>query len=213
MSMPNKPLEHKDIHKDIVKLLSDLKEETPEYPVHMMSNRKAAFLQKAVDIKVSKGDDSSQSGQKGGRSGTGGAGASGASLRDKSFFLGLSLKQTLAIGLVLVFLVTAYFMRDQITEVVTQNNVANAGETAAPSNGYQLAGTPTITPTPRASVGGSVGNPEEHSMEESPESVTKEPGQGSGQDKVAPTPPAGRGPASAFRYLFCVLGLGGGNCQ
>jgi len=209
--MPNKPLEHKDI----IKLLSELKEGTPEYPVHMMSNRKAAFLQKAIDIKVSKGDDSSQSGQKGGKSGTGGAGASGsgASLRNKPFFLGLSLKQIVAIGLVLVLFVTAYFMRDQITEVVTQNNVANAGETAAPSTSYRLAGTPTITPTPRLSGGGLAGDTEEHSIVESPESTAKVPGDSLGQESGAPTPPAGRSPASAFRYLFCVLGLGGDNCQ
>jgi len=210
MSMANKPLEHKDI----IKMLGELKDETPEYPMHLMSERKAAFLQKAIDIKISKGDDSSQDGPKGGKAGSGGVGSSGAALRDKPFFLGLSLNQTITIGVILILLVAGYFMRDQITEVLVENEIINVEETAAPANGFILSGTPTKTPTPRP-VGGAPAsnNQNEHSIVENPESTAKVPGRDPGPETVAPTPPAQRGPASAFRFLFCILGLGGDTCE
>ena len=210
MKMAKTPLEHKDI----VKMLGELKEQTPEYPVHMMSDRKAAFLQKAVAIKVSKGDGGSdKGGQKGGKTGSGGASGSGAALRNKSFFLGLTLKQTITIGVVLVMLIVGYFMREQITDVLAENNIINVEETAAPANGVSVVATPTHTPTPRFSLGGSAGDPEEeHTIVENPGSTAKVPEKETGPKVEAPDSER-RGPASAFKFLFCILGLGGDNCE
>jgi len=208
--MANTPLEHKDI----VKLLGELKEETPEYPVHMMSERKAAFLQKAIDIKISKeGDSGDKDGPKGGNTGAGGAGSSGPGMRDKPFFLGLTLNQTITIGVILVLLVAGYFMRDQISEVMTENGIV-AEETTAPANGFTMVATPTHTPAPKSSLGGSAGDSEdEHSFAEDSEETTKPPGKSTGSEVGEPTPPARHGPAEALRFLFCILRFGGKSCQ
>jgi len=208
--MAKTPLEHKDI----VRLLGELKDETPEYPMHLMSERKAAFIQKAIDIKISRGDDSNQGGgTTGGKAGSGGAKSSGAALHDKTFFLGLSLKQTITIGAILVLLVVGYFVRDQVTDVLFENEVVNTEEAAPPANSYGLAGTPTDTPTPKPALGASAGDPEEeHSAVEDPASTAKV-GNDADQEFGAPTPSARRGPASALRFLFCILSLKGESCE
>ena len=199
-------------HKDIIKLLSDLKEETPDYPTHMMSSRKAAFMQKVLDTKIS-GDDQS-GGQKGRKAGSKGAGGSGAALKGGTYILGISLRRAIAIGVIILTLTAAYLMRDQIMEFLAENEIINVEETAATPIAPRSVGFKTPTPTPNTPT---LGGPQNGSSE-NPEipggpGAGEGPGQDSGEKPGAPGAPNNEEPGAAFRFLFCILQLRGLECR
>ena len=208
--MAKTPLEYKDI----VKLLSDLKDETPDYPIHLMSERKAAFLKKVVDIKISGEEKSGEGGQKGGKVESGRIGRSGAALSGGTFALGISLRKAIAIVVIIALLTAAYLLRDQIVDFLEENNIV-AEETAAPLIASEPAGLATGIPTANAPNAGAPstnlrGTPY---VVGSPDRPGANGGQDSGPQSGVPTPPAPKGPGAAFRFLFCILQLGGSSCR
>lgn len=69
--MPEKTFERKDI----VQLLAKLKEETPEYPTHLVNARKDSYLKQILEINISGQSQSDESGQGGGSEGPKGGSA------------------------------------------------------------------------------------------------------------------------------------------
>jgi hypothetical protein len=201
-------------HKDIIKLLSDLKEETPDYPVHMMSSKKAAFMQKALEAKISADDRSGEGGQKGGKTGSGGAGGSGAALKGGTFILGISLRRAIAIGVIIVTLTTAYLLRDQITDFLVENEIVNVEETAATPFAPRPVSLATRTPTPATPYsGGAQNGSREEPDTVGPGSTGASPGQDSGEKPGTSDGSDDKGPGAAFRFLFCILQLRGDSCR
>ena len=103
---------------EVIKLLSKLKAETPDYPADLMAAKKAAFLKQAVNIKIDSKGQGGEGGQHGGSSGSGGPGSA----------LGggpTALWQSL-IGIIVVagIVLTAYMYRDQISDLLAEREVS-----------------------------------------------------------------------------------------
>lgn len=130
---PRKPLKREEI----TELLSKLKDETPEYPSEMMAARKAAFLDKAVNILDGKG----QGGEGGQQGGSGGSGGSGGTLGG-AVAPGSMLQVLIGVGLAAAIFLAAYAIRDQVPEDVQGNESAVQIESSLPQ--------PAITFTPSA---------------------------------------------------------------
>ena len=218
-------------HQDIVRMLSELKSEAPEYPSEMMSARKSAFLKKAADIKISKEDKGGQGGTIGGSGRSGGpAAASGGG----ATFFGFSLKTVLTVGFAVAALTGGYLFRDQIRDVLVENEIISTEEPATPLAVSQpeilVPATPTAIFVPTFAVpdsGSSASSrPEatpviptfgapELGSEATPviprfNDIT--PGNNSGRPQGTATPQAQDGPFNFIQYLMCIL-RGGENCQ
>ena len=218
--MPKQPVERKDL----IELLSILKEETPEYPTDMIKTRKVSFLKQGLDIRVSGGDKGGGTSGAGGSSGMSGSGAA-SSGGTATIGFGISLKSALTFGAILVLLTGTYVFREQIVSYLDDNNIINIEETASP----QIASTTDDQPT-------------EPSMENTPSYIAESAAEstpvfednntpGSGNNSVnsnahtgtpepitvqvtpIPTNSDQGGLASAFRYLVCILRNGGENCK
>ena len=143
--MANKTLRNQDI----VEMLSELRNETPEYPPELIRSRKTTFLKRAVDLKISGEGQSGKGGGQGGAGGQkGGGGVTWAELSGGAAATGSSSKMAIAVGVVVVLLAAAFLFRDQIVDILEENKIINVEETAASS--IALAPTEQATATPTA---------------------------------------------------------------
>lgn len=115
--------------RDVIGLLSKLKVRTPDYPVDLMAARKAAFMKQAIAINIyGKG----KGGGDGGSAGSGGTGGSG-TLGGMSTAQGILLQAVIGVWIIAAMLTTAYIFRDQIIDLLQQNNeIINVELTQAP---------------------------------------------------------------------------------
>ena len=125
--MANKPLKPKEV----TELLSKLKSTTPDYPVDLMSARKAAFVKKAIAIKL---DGKGPGGQHGGSGGPGTT--AGGTMAGQGFLW----QAIIGIFVIAAMLLAAYIYRAQIENLLDENKFVALVESSAPSD------VPTLTP-------------------------------------------------------------------
>lgn len=143
--------------KEIIRLLSKLKSETPEYPAELLDARKAAFLKQAATLKI---EGKGQSGEGGQEGGAGGSGGSGPALGGGTAAQGILLQALVGLSVVAALLLTAFAYREMIGEILNGNGIVAVAEsgtapgvstptaiaTASPGlTGSPTAGTPTAT--------------------------------------------------------------------
>jgi hypothetical protein len=226
--------------KDIVDMLSELRNETPEYPPELMRSRKTTFIKRVVDLKISGTSQDGKGGYKGGDDGPKwGGGVTWEELSGGAAATGSSTKTMIAIGIVVALLTAAFLFRNQIVELLVENEIINVAETAAPS----IASTPTeratATPTPTAPLFGAPPSGTE-ATKAAPGSGNNDsggaPGGGNGSGGVSggsnnsddteatptpgvirnlgtPTPPPPDGIVGRLRFLVCVLRYGAADCE
>jgi len=164
-----------------------------------------------------------------GLSGSGGKGGSGAGLSSETTFLGFSMKSVIAFGAVVVLLTAAYLFRDQIVEYLAENEIISAEETAAPpfelSQSDQATETPPVVAAPdleepssgivATATAPGLGDNNDNSLGngDNPDRAQEPPGQAVGSVTVTPTPGPPGDLGSAFRFLICILRMGGENCR
>jgi hypothetical protein len=177
---------------DIIRLLSKLKESTPEYPVELLAARKAAFLNAAVATQIPPRWRSGKGGGDGGASGTG-------SLGGMSAAQSILLQAVIGVWIIAAMLTAAYVFRDQIVDLLRENGIVTLEVTQAPLNDPIIPATiapatevaPTET-TPLADTpapGNDSGiEPSEEIQEASPDSK-ENPGLHLGQTPGAPDTP------------------------
>lgn len=200
--MPNRSLEHQEI----VRLLANLKEETPEYPAELLEARKYSFLKQVVDLQISSKEGPSA----GGKGRPGGSAGSGPALSGGATVLGIPLKTALAIGAAILMLTAGYLFREEIVEFLAENGLVTSEETATPPFASTPDGPAQETPTFESPSSGSIETPS------TPGPGNAGPGElpGAGDGPAGtPTPPAQSGPASVFQYLVCVLQNGAESCR
>jgi len=192
--MPKKPIENKDL----IELLSVLKEETPEYP-DLVKARKKLFLKQASDFNVSKGNQGGGTSGAGGSSGTSGSNGSGATSSGgiATIGFGISLKSALTFGAIVLLLTGAYVFREKIVSYLDENNIINIEEPAT-----ELAPSFEDNNTPESGIIGEGSNTDTGSPE--PETIQVTP---------KPTNSEQSEPISGFEYLICVLRYGAENCK
>jgi hypothetical protein len=119
---------------EIIKLLSRLKAETPDYPSDLMAARKAAFINQVVAIQF---DGPKQGGKGGGDGGSGTSTRSGGSgaLSGMSTAQGILLQAVIGVWIIAAMLTTAYIFRDRIIDLL-QNNGIVVELTQAPAIEY-----------------------------------------------------------------------------
>jgi len=139
--MPKRSLDPKDI----INLLSKLKEQTPEYPADMLEARKAAFLKQAANLKI-QGDGN------GGDAGNSGSGGSNAALGGGAASSGFLFQALVAFSVVAALLLTAFAYRKQISKIISGNELAAVEEistsslvVSTPTGGITLS--PEVTPS------------------------------------------------------------------
>jgi len=197
MKMPKRPIENKDL----VKLLSILKEETPEYP-ELVEARKRSFLKQASEFNVSRGDQGGGTSGDGGSSGTSGlSGSSGSGATSSggvaTIGFGISLKSALTFGAIILLLTGTYVFREKIVSYLDENNIINIEEsTTEPVPSFEDNNAPGFDNIDD----GSNANPETLK----PETIQVTP---------KPTNSEQNGPISGFKHLICVLRYGGENCK
>jgi hypothetical protein len=146
--------------REIIRLLSKLKSETPEYPAELLDARKAAFLKQAATLKI---EGKGQGGEGGQEGGAGGAGGSGPALGGGTAAQGFLLQALVGFSVMAALLLTAFAYREQIGEILNNRNdlvaVAETGTTPVLSTPTAVATitqgltvsptavTPTSTPT------------------------------------------------------------------
>jgi len=143
---------------EIIKLLSMLKAETPDYPVELFTARKTAFLKHAAAIKIQIKGQGGDGGQ------AGGSGGSGSALGGSTTAPGAAFQALIGFGLVAAMLIGAFMFSnpnddstDRTTIVATQEN---SGSVILPLTG-SAPPTPTlvlteIVPTPDITTGNQV---------------------------------------------------------
>lgn len=140
---------------DIVRLLLKLKEETPEYPVHLLEARKSAFMKQAVALNVSgKG--------KGGEGGNPEGGSTGNALGGSTAAQGFTLQTLIAFGLITLMLIGASLIQNQYTDRVegslslvadgSYEPIAVSDTPAGPTLTIQPTEVPSIAVTPELIV-------------------------------------------------------------
>lgn len=155
--------------KDIIKLLTQLKEQTPEYPAQLLEARKAALLKQAATLKLQGKGQGGEGGSEGGSSGSGGAGGalSGGAAQ------GMLLQAIVGFSLITAMLLTAYNYREKIADILRDNDSVTEVEVVAGSQTPAGLSTPTpfettITPVvsqsptqilPTGTLPGLVGTP------------------------------------------------------
>lgn len=108
--------------KEIVNLLSKLKDRTPGYPSDLLAARKAAFLNQAITIKFEGPRQGGKGGGDGGSNITGGAGGSG-TLGGMSAAQGILLQAVIGVWIIAGMLAAAYVFRDQIIDLLQDNGI------------------------------------------------------------------------------------------
>jgi hypothetical protein len=104
---------------DVIRLLSKLKDRTPDYPVDLMAARKATFLQQVVAINI---DGNGLSGKGGGDGGIGGSGGSG-TLGGMSTAQAILLQAVIGVWVIAAMLTAAYVFRGQIIDLLQDNGI------------------------------------------------------------------------------------------
>jgi hypothetical protein len=122
--MANKPLKPKEV----TDLLSKLKSTTPDYPDDLMAARKAAFLKKAISVKL----EGKGPGGKGGQQG--GSGGSGTTAGGTAVGQGFLWPVVVGVFVVGAMLLAAYIYRNQIINLLEENNLSALVESPAPSD-------------------------------------------------------------------------------
>jgi hypothetical protein len=107
--------------KEIIRLLSKLKAATPEYPVGMLAARKAAFIKHISFLP-------GRMGGKGGGSGQAGGGGAGTTLSGSAGASGVTLQTVLGLGLLVVILAGANFIRDKVIDLFEKDIVVATTE-------------------------------------------------------------------------------------
>ena len=130
--MANKPLKPKEV----TDLLSKLKSTTPDYPSDLMAARKAAFLKKAIAIGLEGKGPSGGGGQQGG------SGGSGTTAGGAAAGHGFLWPTVVGVLVAATMLLASYIYRDQIINLLEDNNVAVLVESPTPTD------LPTLTPIP-----------------------------------------------------------------
>lgn len=121
---------------DVIRLLSKLKDRTPDYPVDLMAARKATFLQQVVAINI---DGNGLSGKGGGDGGIGGSGGSG-TLGGMSTAQAILLQAVIGVWVIAAMLTAAYVFRGQIIDLLQDNGIivemtqVPLSESTAPAN-------------------------------------------------------------------------------
>jgi len=196
--------------KEIINLLSRLKDGTPDYPSDLLAARKAAFLNQAITIKFEGPKQGGKGGGDGGSSSaTGGAGGSGA-LGGMSATQGILLQAVIGVWIIAGMLTAAYVFRDQIIDLLQDNGivvemtqapfvdspesevVTPAAESPLPEVLPTEVTSPSATPAPDAlSEGEPVpdGLPEGQSVSENPTNPNDNQGLHLGQTPGAPDTP------------------------
>jgi hypothetical protein len=137
--MANKPLKPKEV----TDLLSKLKSTTPEYPNDLMAARKAAFLKKAISIKLEGKGPSGKGGQQGG------SGGSGTTAGGTAAGQGFLWPAVVGIFVVAAMLLAGYLYREQIINLLEENNAAALVESPVPTSMNMTTSAPVATtPTP-----------------------------------------------------------------
>jgi hypothetical protein len=194
---------------EIIKLLSRLKAETPDYQSDLMAARKAAFISQAVAIKYGGPKQGGKGGGDGGSSTSIGPGGSRA-LGGMSTAQGILLQAVIGVWIVAAMLATAYVLRDQIIDLLLDNGivvemtqapsiestdpsfVTPAAESPSPDVPPTEVTPPTATPAPDASSEGEV-SPESSSegqdISENPDDTKDNQGLHLGQTPGAPNVP------------------------
>lgn len=175
---------------EIVDLLSKLKESTPEYPVDLLTARKAAFLE-AVAIQIPPRGMSGKGGGDGGLSGS-------STMGGMSTAQSILLQAVIGVWMIAAMLTAAYVFRDQIIDLLQANEIITLEVTQAPSAEPFIPDTlvpatdvpPTAT-TPLADTPVPNENPETESPAEVQEAPTEKdnPGLHIGQTPGAPDTP------------------------
>ena len=127
--------------KEIIDLLSKLKEETPEYPAQMMEARKAAFLKQAANLRIPGEGNGGEGSSDAGGSGSGGTGGGAA-------FQGIVLQALIAVSVIGALIATAFAYREQISDIVQGNEVVAVEDISAPFTVSTPTPFATATPVP-----------------------------------------------------------------
>jgi hypothetical protein len=127
--MANKPLKPKEV----TDLLSKLKSTTPDYPNDLMTARKAAFVKKAIAIKLEGKGPSGKGGQHGGSGGSGTT--AGGAIAGHGFLWPAVVGVLVAAAMFLA----GYIYREQIMNLLDNPTLV---ESPAPTD------LPTLTPIP-----------------------------------------------------------------
>lgn len=115
---------------DIIRLLSILKDSTPDYPTDLLAARKSTFLQEAVALQIYGKGMSGKGGGDGGIGGTGGSGAFGG----MSSAQAILLQAVIGVWIIAAMLTAAYIFRDQIIDLLQDNGIITMEITLAPSS-------------------------------------------------------------------------------
>lgn len=186
---------------DVIKLLSKLKDNTPDYPVGLMAARKATFLQQAVAIKIDGNGLSGKGGGDGGIGGSGGTGGSGA-LGGMSTAQAILLQAVIGVWVIAAMLSAAYVFRAQIIDLLQGNGIAVEMTQSLPSESTvptTMSATPEVptaefTPTSLTTAPGDLpvieATPDGSSgSQNTPDSLKDNPGLHLGQTPGAPERP------------------------
>lgn len=150
--MPKRSLDQKEI----IGLLSKLKEQTPEYPANLLESRKAAFLKQAATLKIQGKGQGGEGGAEGGGSGTGGSSATLGGTAAQGFIL----QAVIGFSMIAALLLTAFAYREQISVVLRENEVVTVGEALGETQTALSLSTPTavfsatpvISPSPTQAI-------------------------------------------------------------
>jgi len=158
---------------DIIGLLFKLKAATPDYPANLLVERKAAFLQQAITIKLNgPGRGGSQGGGDGGSSGPAGSGTLGGA----SVTQGILLYAVIGVWIIAAMLMAAYVFRDQIIDLLQDSGIV-VEMTQAPSVDAPLPviSSPIIeVPSPEITIPPGTATPDTLSDEETPPETLSE---------------------------------------
>lgn len=112
---------------DVIGLISNLKDTTPDYPTDLLAARRAAFLQQIIAINI---DGSGLGGKGGGDGGIGGSGGTGGSeaLGGMTTAQSILLQAVIGVWVVAAMLTAAYVFRDQIIDLLQDNGIVEVTE-------------------------------------------------------------------------------------
>ena len=114
---------------DVIRLLSKLKDSTPDYPLDLMAARRATILQAVVALQIHGSGLSGKGGGDGGMGGTGGSGALGGASTAQTILL----QAVIGVWIIAAMLTAAYVFRDQIIDLLQDNGIVEE-MTQAPFN-------------------------------------------------------------------------------
>lgn len=133
-------------NRKIIKLITRLKAETPDYPSHLMVTRKADFIKQVAAINVSGITQGNWIDINGGSSEVVGV------LNSLSTAQGILLQVVIGVWIIAAMLTVAYVFRNQIVDLLQQNNIILVESTQVGPVATDISTSPTIvTPSPELS--------------------------------------------------------------